>query len=113
MSGNEIQHLKGIKSGVIEFILKPCLIAGCVLAYPVFMWISPPKQIPTQQIPEAAIEAAREAWNDDKKTHFKPVFGVWIIAVIVACALEADNAYMQFFLRFTKIYAKKRGFFHD
>jgi hypothetical protein len=107
MSGGEIKRLHGPGSVVIQYVLKPALIAGGVLIYPWLHLISTPRQMAVQQVIEATSEASMEMWPPPD---VRPHFGVWLFASLFAAFLEADNAYLQFFLKFVEKYAKKRRF---
>jgi len=109
MSGSEIPHLKGFRSVLMEFFIKPVFFASVVLIYPLMRWMCPPKQMATHDIVIAANLAAVHNWNKDTVGNRIAQLKTFFVCYVIASFLEADNAYLQFFLRFNIEFQKQRN----
>jgi len=105
MSGNRIRRLKQTQSFVIEFIVKPLLYSGAFLISPWLRYAAPIKQETTKKIMLASEKATLHHWKDSYTMRWKMHF----FSAMFAHFLEADNAYLQFFLTFNKEFEKLRN----
>jgi hypothetical protein len=92
-----------LKSSIIEFLFKPSIVAGAFFLYPFMRYASPVRSWRIIELQRSGEEASRALWGPVSFAGMK----MSVFMGLLACFMEADNAYYLWGERLIEAHARK------